>query len=297
MAADVIDGKTAARDWHGEVAKRTADIRDRTGWMPGLRVVIVGDNPASRAYVNTKSRVAEKVGIHGQVIELPDTITTDDLLAQIQALNTDPKTHGILVQLPLPAHVDEARVLTAIDPDKDVDGFHPVNVGRLVTAGPGDLGRLLIPCTPLGCLRLLDQRFGRDKLAGKEALVIGRSNIVGKPMSSLLLAANCTVTVAHSKTADLGAVCRRAEIIIAAVGRPRFVPATWVTPGAVVIDVGINRVDDADGGAGRLVGDVDFAKVREVAAAITPVPGGVGPMTVAGLMHNTLIAAAKQGLA
>jgi len=259
---------------------------------PGLRVVLVGDHPASRAYVGTKARMAGEAGVDGRLIELPEDIGEAALLAQIAALNRDPAVHGILVQLPLPAQIDGARVLEAIDPAKDVDGFHPLNVGRLFAAGGGLDPRLLVPCTPMGCLILLRRTLGED-LAGRRALVLGRSNIVGKPVAALLLAAHCTVTIAHSRTVDLPAECRRAEILIAAVGRPRMVRGNWLRPGATVIDVGINRVAGTDGKS-RLVGDVAFEEAAEIAGAITPVPGGVGPMTVACLLRNSLIAARNQ---
>lgn len=250
-------------------------------------MLLIGDHPASRAYVSTKARVGAEAGIAAAVIALPEATTTDDLLARIAALNADPAVHGILVQLPLPAHLDAARVRDAIAPEKDVDGFHPLNVGRLHSGAP--LDGLLAPCTPLGCLRLLLAAHDGD-LRGLNAVVIGRSNIVGKPMAALLLAADCTVTIAHSRTADLPAVCRRADILVAAVGRPGMVGGDWIRPGASVIDVGINRIDADGEGKARLVGDVAFDEARTVAGAITPVPGGVGPMTVAGLLRNTALA-------
>ena len=285
----LIDGKAAAAHWRDETATRVAAAVHRRGdgSCPGLKVILLGDHPASRAYVSTKTRVAAELGIDAELIALPETTTTDALLDQIAALNADPATHGILVQLPLPAGVDESRVLDAIAPEKDVDGFHPVNVGRLHSGAP--LDRLLAPCTPLGCLRLLQQTLG--DLKGRNAVVIGRSNIVGKPMAAMLLAVDCTVTIAHSKTIGIEAVCQSADILVAAIGRPRMVPAGWIQKGACVIDVGINRLAPEPGESrGRLVGDVDFDAALGVAGAITPVPGGVGPMTVAGLMRNTLVA-------
>jgi methylenetetrahydrofolate dehydrogenase (NADP+)/methenyltetrahydrofolate cyclohydrolase len=255
-------------------------------------VVLVGDHPASRAYVRTKARMAAEVGIDSGLLELPADVSQRALLARLGELNDDPAVHGILVQLPLPDQIDPARVLDAIDPSKDVDGFHPLNVGRLVTASGALDPDLLVPCTPMGCLLLLRQTLG-DDLAGRRALVVGRSNIVGKPMAALLLRADCTVTIAHSRTRDLADECRRAEILVAAVGRPQLIRGAWIRRGTTVIDVGIVRVSGEDGST-RLVGDVAFAEALEVAAAITPVPGGVGPMTVACLLRNTLIAARKQ---
>jgi methylenetetrahydrofolate dehydrogenase (NADP+)/methenyltetrahydrofolate cyclohydrolase len=254
-----------------------------------LRVILVGYHAASRAYVRTKERMAAEVGIGGGLVALPASTGERALLERIAALNADPAVHGILVQLPLPEQIAGRRVLEAVDPAKDVDGFHPLNVGRLFAASGGIDRGLLVPCTPMGCMILLRRTLGED-LAGRRAIVLGRSNIVGKPVAALLLAANCTVTVAHSRTRDLAAECRRAEVVIAAVGRAEMVRGAWLAPGATVIDVGINRVP-GDGGKSRLVGDVAFAEAAEVAGAITPVPGGVGPMTVACLLRNTLIAA------
>jgi methylenetetrahydrofolate dehydrogenase (NADP+)/methenyltetrahydrofolate cyclohydrolase len=256
-------------------------------------VIIVGDNPASRAYVRTKTRMAAEAGIDGALIELPEEATTGQLLATIDRLNRDPAVHGILVQLPLPGHMDAQAVLGALAPEKDVDGFHPLNVGRLFSAGGQLPPDLLVPCTPYGCLHLLRGALGSAGLAGKEAAIVGRSNIVGKPMAALLLGADCTVTVAHSRTRDLPEVCRRADILVAAVGRAELIRGGWIRPGATVIDVGINRVAGPEGRS-RLVGDVAFAEAAEVAGAITPVPGGVGPMTVACLLRNTLVAARAQ---
>ena len=288
----IIDGKAAAAELRAEIAGQVREFAARHGRPPGLRVVLVGDHPASRAYVRTKARMAAEVGLDSGLIELPAEVSERALLAQLAALNEDPAVHGILVQLPLPEQIDPAHVLDAIDPGKDVDGFHPLNVGRLfATSGTPD-PTLLVPCTPMGCLILLRQTRGED-LAGRRALVVGRSNIVGKPLAALLLGADCTVTIAHSKTRDLPDECRRAEILVAAVGRPQMIRGDWIRPGATVIDVGIVRVPSEDGGT-RLVGDVAFAEAVEVAGAITPVPGGVGPMTVACLLRNTLIAARNQ---
>lgn len=291
--AQIIDGKAAAARLRQRLGAAVRDFTAEHGTAPGLAVIIVGDHPASRAYVRTKTRVAAKVGIDAQLVELADDTDQSTLLDLIDRLNADPATHGILVQLPLPAAIDTSAVLAAIDPHKDVDGFHAQNVGALFSAARPDPERLLVPCTPLGCLQLLHDTLGADGLAGKEAVIVGRSNIVGKPLAALLLGADCTVTIAHSRTRDLAAVCRRAAILVAAVGRPRLVEAGWIAPGATVIDVGINRVTEPDGSS-RLVGDVDFAAAVAVAGAITPVPGGVGPMTVACLMQNTLAAARLQ---
>jgi len=288
----IIDGKAVAAELRARIAQDVAAFAARRGRPPGLRVILVGDHPASRAYVGTKTRMAAEVGIDGGVIALPAGTGERDLLAQLAALNRDPTVHGILVQLPLPKQIAAGRVLEAIDPAKDVDGFHPLNVGRLFAASGRLDPALLVPCTPLGCLILLRRTLGED-LAGRRALIVGRSNIVGKPLAALLLGADCTVTIAHSKTRDLAAECRRAEILVAAVGRPQMVRGGWIRPGATVIDVGIVRVP-GEGGKSRLVGDVAFAEALEVAGAITPVPGGVGPMTVACLLRNTLIAARNQ---
>jgi methylenetetrahydrofolate dehydrogenase (NADP+)/methenyltetrahydrofolate cyclohydrolase len=290
--ASIIDGRAAAALLRAEVAAKVASFVARRGRPPGLRVLLLGEHPASRAYVGTKTRMADEVGIDGGVIALPADTSESALLDRLAALNHDPGVHGILVQLPLPEHIDASRVIDAIDPAKDVDGFHPLNVGRLFAASGGFDSTLLVPCTPQGCLILLRQRLGED-LSGRRALVIGRSNIVGKPLAALLLGANCTVTIAHSKTRDLPDECRRADILIAAIGRPEMVRGAWIGPGATVIDVGIVRVPGEDGRS-RLVGDVAFAEAVEVAGAITPVPGGVGPMTVACLLRNTMIAAENQ---
>jgi methylenetetrahydrofolate dehydrogenase (NADP+)/methenyltetrahydrofolate cyclohydrolase len=290
--ARIIDGKAAAARLHTEIAAEVREFTAAHGRPPGLQVVLVGDQPASRAYVRTKAKMAVEVGIDGGLVELPADVSERTLLARLTALNDDPAVHGILVQLPLPDQIDPARVLDAIDPQKDVDGFHPLNVGRLFAASGGPDPSLLVPCTPMGCLMLLRQTLG-DDLAGRQALVIGRSNIVGKPLAALLLGANCTVTIAHSRTRDLPLECRRAEILVAAVGKPQMVRGPWISPGATVIDVGIVRVPAANGKT-RLVGDVAFAEAATIAGAITPVPGGVGPMTVACLLRNTVIAARNQ---
>lgn len=282
MSAAIIDGKAFAATIRAQVAQETAAFREKTGIQPGLAVVLVGKDPASEVYVRNKGIQAKEAGFNSLEYRLPENTTQAELLAQVAALNADPQVHGILVQLPLPAHLDADAVLNAIAPDKDVDGFHPVNVGRLWTGNP-----VSVPCTPLGCALILKDRIG--DLAGKRAIIIGRSNIVGKPMAALLLAANATVTIAHSRTADLAARCREADIVIAAVGKPELVRGDWLKPGATVLDVGINRI--ADGDKTRLVGDVHFASAAEVASAITPVPGGIGPMTIACLLRNTLACA------
>ena len=280
--ATIIDGKAIAADVAAKVRAETAQLVASTGVTPGLAVVIVGEDPASQVYVASKSKRARECGFHSVQHDLPESTSQDDLLALIADLNADPLIHGILVQLPLPGHIDSGKVIQAIDPDKDVDGFHFINVGRLAT---GELDQAFVPCTPAGSMILIERALGTD-LSGLNAVVVGRSNIVGKPMAHLLLAANCTVTVAHSRTRDLPALARTADILVAAVGRPEMVRGDWVKPGATVIDVGINRLD-----TGKLVGDVDYEPVRQVASAITPVPGGVGPMTITMLLRNTLTAA------
>ena len=288
--ADLIDGKAVAAAVRAEVAEGAAAFADQYGRRPALRVVLVGEHPASQSYVRAKARAAGEAGIDAETLARPDTLTEADLLALIAELNADDAVDGILVQLPLPDHVDEGAVIQAIDPAKDVDGFHPENVGRLVL---GD--ETLEPCTPAGIVELL-RRSGVET-QGAHAVVVGRSNIVGKPMASLLLrrGLDCTVTVCHSRTRDLPAITRQADILVAAIGRPAFVTADMVKPGAAVIDVGINRVEDDTRERGyRLVGDVDFEPVAEVAGAITPVPGGVGPMTIAMLLANTLQAAQRR---
>ena len=282
MRADIIDGKAFAATIRAEVARDAALFREKTGIQPGLAVVLVGNDPASEVYVRNKGIQAKEAGFASLEYKLPADTTQEALLAKVAELNADPQVHGILVQLPLPKHLDADAVLNAITPDKDVDGFHPVNVGRLWTGNP-----VSIPCTPLGCSLILRDRLG--DLAGKRAIVIGRSNIVGKPMVALLLAANATVTVAHSRSPDLPALCREADIVVAAVGKAQLVKGDWLKPGAIVLDVGINRITEGD--KTRLVGDVDFASAVETAGAITPVPGGIGPMTIACLLRNTLACA------
>ena len=291
-AARLIDGKSVAAGVVAKVKSARQRLQAETGVTPGLAVVLVGDNAASAVYVKNKSRMAEECGFHSVQHTLAATTSEVELLALIAKLNADPKIHGILVQLPLPKQIDEGKVLVAVDPDKDVDGFHPVNVGR-IAAGARD--KALVPCTPAGSVILAKQALGAD-LSGLEAVVVGRSNIVGKPVAQLLLAENCTVTICHSRTRDLPSVCRRGDILVAAVGRAEMVKGDWVKPGACVIEVGINRVPAPEKGEGKtkLVGDVDSAAASKVAGAITPVPGGVGPMTIAMLMANTLTAAARK---
>ncbi len=284
MTAAIIDGKAFAAKVRGEVAAHVARLKAEHGLMPGLAVVLVGEDPASQVYVRSKGKQTVEVGMASWEHKLSPGISEAELLALIDRLNGDDRVHGILVQLPLPKHLNAELVINRIDPAKDVDGFHISNVGLL---GTGQ--KSMVPCTPLGCLMMLRDHLG--KLAGLEAVVVGRSNIVGKPMAQLLLGDSCTVTIAHSRTKDLGAVCRRADILVAAVGRPEMIPGDWVKPGATVIDVGINRIER--GGKTRLVGDVDFESCARVAGAITPVPGGVGPMTIACLLANTLTAACR----
>jgi methylenetetrahydrofolate dehydrogenase (NADP+)/methenyltetrahydrofolate cyclohydrolase len=284
MSAKVIDGKAFAAEVRERVAVEVAKLK-AGGITPGLAVVLVGEDPASQVYVRSKGKQTVEAGMHSVEKRLPATASEAEVLAVVAALNADPAIHGILVQLPLPGQVDESKVLAAIDPAKDVDGFHISNVGLL---GTGQ--KAMVPCTPLGSLMLLRDLHG--DLSGMEAVVIGRSNIVGKPMAQLLLRDSCTVTIAHSRTRDLPAVVRRADIVVAAVGRPQMVKGDWIKPGATVIDVGINRTP-GENGKDRLVGDVDFASVLEVAGAITPVPGGVGPMTIACLLANTLTACCR----
>jgi len=285
--ARLIDGKAYAADLRARVAAATAELTAGHNLVPGLAVVLVGEDPASEVYVRNKNRQTLEAGMHSFEHKLPAGTEEAELLDLVARLNADPAVNGILVQLPLPAQIESAKVLDAIDPDKDVDGFHVVNVGRLSTGGDA-----LVPCTPLGCRMLLEDTLG--DLTGLEAVIVGRSNIVGKPMAQLLLERHCTVTVAHSRTRDLAAVCRRADILVAAVGRPRMIEGGWIKPGATVIDVGINRVPGAEEGKTRLVGDVDFESAAAIAGAITPVPGGVGPMTIACLLVNTLTAACRQ---
>ena len=289
--ATLIDGKAFAAGLVDRVKAATTRLRDAHGVQPGLAVVIVGEDPASQVYVRSKGERTVEAGMYSETHRLPEQTGQAELLTLIARLNGDPKIHGVLVQLPLPRHIDSDAVLDAIDPDKDVDGFHVVNVGRLAVGLPG-----LVPCTPLGCLMLLKSQLG--DLSGLNAVVVGRSNIVGKPMAQLLLGQSCTVTIAHSRTRDLPALCRTADILVAAVGRPEMVRGDWIKPGATVIDVGINRVpsrdpDKAAAGKTRLVGDVAFDEAVEVAGRITPVPGGVGPMTIAVLLANTYAAACR----
>ena len=286
MSATIIDGKAFAARLREKVAGMVPAFEAAAGRKPGLTVVIVGEDPASQVYVRSKGKATEAAGMVSTTHMLPAETTQNDLLALVRRLNADPAVDGILVQLPLPGHIDEQVVIATIDPDKDVDGFHVVNAGRLAVGQEG-----FVPCTPLGCIMLLEDRLG--DLSGLNAVVVGRSNIVGKPMAQLLLAKSCTVTVAHSRTRDLPEVCRRADILVAAVGRPEMIKGDWIKPGATVIDVGINRIDKKEGGT-RLVGDVDFAEAVQVAGAITPVPGGVGPMTIAVLLRNTLISAYRR---
>ena len=278
-----IDGKAFATELRGRVATAVSRLRSSHGLIPGLAVVLVGEDPASEVYVRNKGKQTVEVGMASFEHRLSDQATERELLVLIDQLNSDPTVHGILVQLPLPAQINSHAVINAIDPDKDVDGFHLINVGRLTTGESG-----LVPCTPLGCMMLLRAYAG--DLSGQNAVIVGRSNIVGKPMAALLLAAHCTVTVAHSRTKDLTDVCRQADILIAAVGRAEMIQGDWIKPGATVIDVGINRID-GENGKKRLVGDVEFASASAVAGAITPVPGGVGPMTIACLLRNTVQAA------
>lgn len=284
MSARILQGKEFAQQFRADAGKRVEALREKYGITPGLAVIIVGSNPASQVYVRNKHKSCEELGIYSVVVEMPENTTKNDLLAKIDELNFDKRINGILVQLPLPKQIaaDEAEILNRIDPLKDVDGFHPVNVGRLVTGEEG-----LVPCTPAGCLKMLE--LADIPLDGKKAVIIGRSNIVGKPMLHLLLGKNATVTICHSHTKDLAAITREADILVAAIGKPEFVTADMVKPGATVIDVGINRIAPK-----KLVGDVDFEAVKEVAGVITPVPGGVGLLTVAMLMQNVVKAAELQ---
>jgi methylenetetrahydrofolate dehydrogenase (NADP+)/methenyltetrahydrofolate cyclohydrolase len=282
----IIDGKAFAEGLRRQIAVQVAAMKQSHGLVPGLAVVLVGEDPASKVYVGSKAKQTKEVGMASFEHRLPATTGQAELLALVDRLNRDPAVNGILVQMPLPKQIDPQAVIDTIDPDKDVDGFHVVNVGRLATGGAG-----LVPCTPLGSMMLIKSRLG--SLEGKRAVVVGRSNIVGKPMASLLLAESCTVTIAHSKTRDLPGECARADILVAAVGRPQMIRGDWVKPGAVVIDVGINRVEGPDG-KGRLVGDVHYEEAFAKAGAITPVPGGVGPMTIACLLQNTLTATCRQ---
>jgi methylenetetrahydrofolate dehydrogenase (NADP+)/methenyltetrahydrofolate cyclohydrolase len=289
--AKLIDGKAFAAGLRERVGKGVAELKAATGLTPGLATVLVGADPASQVYVRSKGRMAAELGMASFDHRLPAETTERELLALVTELNADPAVNGILVQLPLPRQIDTPRVLIAIDPDKDVDGFHPINVGRLGSIAPGAPLDFPGPCTPLGCSMLLADALG--SLAGRHAVVVGRSNLVGRPVAQLLLRADCTVTIAHSRTRDLPELCRRADILVVAIGKPGFVRGDWIKAGAAVIDVGINRIPTAEGKA-KLVGDVAFAEALPVAAHITPVPGGVGPMTVACLMYNTLQATRRK---
>ncbi len=284
--ASIIDGKAFAQGLREQIATAVSDLKEKHGLTPGLAVVLVGEDPASQVYVRNKAKQTEEVGMNSYEHRLDADTPQEKLMALVEQLNNDDSVNGILVQLPLPAHLDDKKVINAINVDKDVDGFHILNVGRLSIGEDS-----LVPCTPSGCIMMLKEKLG--ELSGLNAVVVGRSNIVGKPMLQLLLNENCTVTVAHSRTKDLADVCRRADILVAAVGRPEMIKGDWIKPGAAVIDVGINRIT-TDEGKNKLVGDVDFATAEPVAGAITPVPGGVGPMTIACLLNNTLIAAKRQ---
>jgi methylenetetrahydrofolate dehydrogenase (NADP+)/methenyltetrahydrofolate cyclohydrolase len=289
MTADIIDGKAFAAGLRDMVAQQTSQLKARHGLVPGLTVVIVGEEPTSQIYVRNKGRVATEMGFLSDTIRLPLDTGQEHLLEVIAGLNGDPTVHGILVQLPLPRQIDEGAIILALDPNKDVDGLHPINAGRLASSQ-----NAMVPCTPLGCSMLLADRFGSGGMVGLRAVMVGRSNLVGKPMAQLLLAEHCTVTIAHSRTRDLPEICRQADILVTAVGRPEMLGAECIKPGAVVIDVGMNRIDTS-GGKTRLAGDVDFEAAKGIAAAITPVPGGVGPMTIACLMVNTVTAACWAG--
>ncbi len=278
--AKIIDGKAFSANLRAEIARKVEILKRDHGLTPGLAVVLVGEDPASQVYVRSKGKQTVEAGMNSYEHKLDASTSQDDLLALIDKLNNDPDVHGILVQLPLPGHIDEEAVINSISVDKDVDGFHLSNVGKLSIGAEG-----IVPCTPLGSLMMLKDELG--DLSGLKAIVVGRSNIVGKPMAALLLKESCTVTIAHSRTRDLPGECRQADIVVAAVGRPEMVKGDWIKPGATVIDVGINRIENEDGST-RLVGDVEFDSAAEVAGAITPVPGGVGPMTIACLLHNTL---------
>ncbi|MEO4043303.1 bifunctional methylenetetrahydrofolate dehydrogenase/methenyltetrahydrofolate cyclohydrolase FolD [Hoeflea sp. CAU 1731] len=287
--ATVIEGKAVAAEVIETVKNASQTLQTETGVTPGIAVVIVGEDPASQVYVASKGRKARECGFHSVEHTLPESTSEADLLRLVEDLNNDPSIHGILVQLPLPSHIDESLVIQKISPDKDVDGFHVINTGKLTV---GDIDEAFVSCTPAGSMLLIERVRGGD-LSGLNAIVIGRSNIVGKPMASLLLAANATVTIGHSRTPDLPAACRNADIVVAAVGRPEMVKKDWIKPGATIIDVGINRIPAPERGEGktRLVGDVAYGECSEVAGAITPVPGGVGPMTIAMLMANTVVSA------
>ncbi len=281
-----IDGKAVAAELRASVGDRVADLNARHGVTPGLAVVLVGDDPASQVYVRMKGKATRGAGMASFEFRMPATATQAEVLAQVEALNADDAVDGVLVQLPLPGQIDETVIIDAIDPEKDVDGLHVANIGRLVTGRP-----TLIPCTPSGCMVLLRKHV--PDLVGKRAIVVGRSHLVGKPIAQLLLAEHCTVTIAHSRTQDLAGECRRADILVAAVGKPEMIRGDWIKPGATVIDVGVNRVT-GEGGKTKLVGDVAYDEAVSVAGAITPVPGGVGPMTIASLLRNTLIAACRR---
>lgn len=286
--AKIIDGKLYAQGLRSRVADQVRELKDQHNLTPGLAVVLVGEDPASQIYVRSKNKMTLEAGMKSFEHRLPMETSQKELLTLIEGLNSDPDVHGILVQLPLPDQIDEQSVLAKIDPAKDVDGFHIFNAGKLATGSPG-----LVPCTPLGCLMMIKDQLG-DDLSGKRALIIGRSNIVGKPMAALLLREHCTVTIAHSRTADLPGEARRADILVAAVGRANMVKGDWVKEGAIVIDVGMNRLPADEDGKSKLAGDVDFNEAKMVAGAITPVPGGVGPMTIACLLQNTVTAACAQ---
>lgn len=283
--AKIIDGRAFAESLRNRVAKQVQKLKEDHNVTPGLAVVLVGEDPASQVYVRSKGKMTTEVGMKSFEHKLPEDASQKALLTLVEGLNDDPAVHGILVQLPLPDQIDTQAVLAKIDPDKDVDGFHVVNTGRLASGLPG-----LVPCTPVGCLMLIKEATG-DNLSGKRALVLGRSNIVGKPMAALLLAENCTVTIAHSRTSDLAEECARADILVVAVGQAQMVKGDWIKPGATVIDVGIHRVPGTEEGKTKLIGDVEFESAVKVAGAITPVPGGVGPMTIACLLQNTVTAA------
>ena len=285
MSATIIDGKAIAADLRAAVKAETAQLHAAHGLVPALAVVLIGDDPASHSYVASKSRAVLEVGMRPFDHHLPADVSEVELLSLVQKLNANRAVHGVLVQMPLPPQISTKRVIASIDPDKDVDGFHPLNAGRLVTGLPA-----FAPCTPTACIKLI--KTVDVSLAGREALMLGRSHIVGTPLAALLLKENATVTIAHTRSRNLPALCRRAEILCVAIGRAEYVPGDWIRPGATVIDIGINRV--SAGGKSRLVGDVNFAQAREVAGAITPVPGGVGPMTIACLLSNTLRAACLQ---
>ncbi len=289
MTAKILDGKAIAEEVRAAVKKRVDAFVAETGRAPGLDVVVVGEDPASQVYTRNKEKASIEVGMKGKLHKLPESTTEADLLALLERLNHDDTVDGILVQLPLPKHIDERKVLDAVDPKKDVDGFHPVNVGLLWSGRPS-----MVPCTPSGCMHIL--KHSGVELVGAQAVVVGRSNIVGKPMALLLMNANATVTIAHSKTRDLPGLCRRADVLIAAIGKPEMIKGEWIKRGSIVIDVGINRVPNPEKGEGqtKLVGDVAFEEAREIAGSITPVPGGVGPMTIACLLENTLEAARRR---